>query len=112
MPDRVLTGKSAIPELEQAAGILFYINEAKRHIEMVSVGRDGNLWIMTGPLGGEQRLSQEFQTAAGGAGRLRFTRYNVSRNAFESRMEYTEDGGETWKPGNHQTFRRSTQTAQ
>ncbi len=26
--------------------------------------------------------------------------------AFESRMEYTDNGGRTWKPGNHRTFRR------
>ena len=61
-------------------------------IEMAAVGADGRLWIMTGPLGGEERLSQEYQTVEGGTGRLRFTRYNVSPDAFESRMEYTEDG--------------------
>lgn len=111
VPDRVVAGKSEIPELNQAAGILFYISEAQRLIEMVSVGRDGRLWIMTGPLGGEERLSQEYETAEGGTGRLRFTRFNISDNAFESRMEYTDDGGKTWKPGNHQTFRRAAQLA-
>lgn len=107
VPDRVVVGKSEIPEMEQAAGLLFYIGEAQSRIEMVSVGGDGRLWIMTGPLGGEQRLSQEFETAEGGTRQLRFTRFNVSDNAFESRMEYTDDGGKTWKPGNHQTFRRA-----
>ncbi len=62
---------------------------------------------MTGPLGGETRMTQEYGTTGGGTGRLRFTRYNVSADAFESRMEYTDDGGKTWKPGNHQTFRRT-----
>ncbi len=107
VPDRVVAGKNEIPELKQSSGILFFINASKRSIEMVSVGADGNLWIMTGPLGGDQRLSQEFKTAAGGSGRLRFTRSHVSTNAFESRMEFTEDGGKTWKPGNHQRFRRA-----
>lgn len=106
VPDRVVTGESRIPEMRQASGILFYINEAKRHIEMVSVGPDGALWIMTGPLGGNHRLTQEFPTRDGGTGQLRFTRYNVSPNAFESRMEYTSDGGKTWTPGNHQQFQR------
>ncbi|OGF03954.1 MAG: hypothetical protein A2W00_14520 [Candidatus Eisenbacteria bacterium RBG_16_71_46] len=92
VPDRVVAGKSEIPELKQTSGILFYINQAKQHIEMAAVGADGRLWIMTGPLGGEERLSQEYQTVEGGTGRLRFTRYNVSPDAFESRMEYTEDG--------------------
>jgi len=104
--DRVLAGKSVLPELGQASGILFYVNESERKIEMVSVGSDGRLWIMTGPLGGDTRTTREFPTAAGGNGRLRFTRFNVSSEAFESRMEFTEDGGKTWKPGNRQTFRR------
>lgn len=107
VPDRVVAGRSEQPELKQAAGLLFYVNEAERKIEMVSVGGDGKLWIMTGPLGEEERLSQEFPTAGGGVGRLRFTRFNVSPDSFESRMEYTEDGGSTWKPGNHQVFRRA-----
>jgi len=106
VPDRVVAGRSDIPELSQTAGILFYVNEKKAIIEMVSVGADGRLWIMTGPLGGEERLSQDFPTTDGGTMRLRFTRYNISDDAFESRMDYTLDGGKTWRPGNHQTFDR------
>jgi hypothetical protein len=106
VPDRVIAGKSEIPELRQTAGILFYINEVRGTIEMVSVGADGQLWIMAGPLGGEVRWSQEYQTAEGVTSQLRFTRFNASSDSFESRMDYTEDGGLSWKPGNHQTFRR------
>lgn len=107
VPDRVVSGKSEIPELKRASGILFYIREARREIEMVSVGADGMLWTMTGPLGGEERTSQQYKTDTGGAGRLRFTRSNVSQDSFESRMEYSEDGGRTWKPGNRQRFTRA-----
>lgn len=107
VPDRVLAGQSDIPELGRTAGLLFYVDTADRHIEMVSVGGDGQLWIMTGPLGGEERLSQTYPTAGGGTGRLRFTRDQVTAAGFESRMAYTQDGGQTWKPGNHQTFRRA-----
>ena len=107
VPDRVVSGKSEIPELKQTAGILFFVNEKQSLIEMVSVGADGRLWEMIGPLGGEVRTTPEFKTADGGAGQLRFTRYNVSADAFESKMEYTTDGGQTWLPGNHQRFRRS-----
>lgn len=110
VPDRVVAGKSEIPELDQAAGILFYVNESKRQVEMVSVGGDGRLWIMTGPLGGEVRLSQEYETASGGTGQLRFTRFNVTEDRFESQVEYTDDGGKNWKPGNHQVFRRAKGT--
>lgn len=112
IPDRVVSGKSEIAELQQVSAILFYINEKKQKIEMVSVGADGNLWIMTGELGQEVRTTEEFKTASGGTGQLRFTRYNVSADSFESRMEYTEEGGETWLPGNHQLFQRANAASQ
>jgi hypothetical protein len=107
VPDRVARGRNEIPELKQASGILFYINEAQGIIEMAAVGRDGKLWVMTGPLGGEERLSQVYASADGGSGQLRFTRFNVEDDSFESRMEYTDDGGKRWKPGNHQLFKRA-----
>lgn len=107
VPNRVVSGISDIPELEMTSAILFYINESKGTIEMVSVGADGKLWIMTGPLGGNTRTSEPYDTADGGSGQLRFTRFDVTENAFESRMEYTIDGGETWLPGNHQRFQRA-----
>ncbi|MGE3453173.1 MAG: hypothetical protein AB7I06_17390 [Burkholderiales bacterium] len=107
VPDRVAAGRSDNPEIGQSSAILFYVNENAGRIEMASVGGDGRLWIMTGPLGGEVRESQPYATAGGGTGRLRFTRSAVTANAFESRMEYTEDGGKTWVPGNRQRFRRA-----
>jgi hypothetical protein len=107
VPDRVVSGRSEIPALQQTSGILFFINEKQGLIEMVSVGPDGRLWEMIGPLGGEVRTTPEFKTADGGSSRLRFTRYNVSADAFESKMEYTADGGRTWLPGNRQQFSRA-----
>lgn len=108
IPDRVVSGRSEIPELQQVSAILFYVSETKRVIEMVSVGQDGALWVMTGPLGGEVRTTGEFATAGGGKAQLRFTRYNVTKDRFESRMEYTDDGGKSWKPGNRQLFVRTS----
>ncbi len=107
MPDRVLSGQSEIPELKQRAGILFYVNEKRLTVEMVSVGADGRLWTMTGAAGEEVRTTPPFQGADGKESQLRFTRYNVKPDSFESKMEYTRDGGKTWLPGNHQVFRRS-----
>ncbi len=104
--DRVVSGRSDIPELKQSSGILFYVNDKKKTIEMVSVGADGQLWVMTGTAGQETRYTQVFKTRDGKESQLRFTRYNVSDDKFESKMEYTEDGGKTWKPGNHQVFKR------
>jgi hypothetical protein len=107
VPERVVSGRSDIPEMKQTTAILFYVNEQKRLIEMVSVAADGRLWVMSGPLGGEVRTTPEYTTREGGTGQLRFTRFNVAEDSFESRMEYSEDSGKTWKPGNHQTFRRA-----
>lgn len=106
IPDRVVRGRNEIPALRQVSAILFYVSDARRVIEMVSVGADGTLWVMTGPLGGEVRSTAPSMTPTGGSVSLRFTRYNVSADRFESRMEYTDDDGKSWKPGNHQVFRR------
>ncbi|MGQ0736902.1 MAG: hypothetical protein ACT4QD_25030 [Acidobacteriota bacterium] len=105
VPDRVVRGRLDIPQ-EQSAGILFYVTPGAKTVTMVSVGGDGQLWIMTGPLGGETRLTQPFKTPDGGEAQLRFTRFNVAPNRFESRMERSVDGGRTWLPGNHQVFER------
>lgn len=107
VPDRVLAGQTEIPELKQTSAILFYVNEPRQIIEMVSVGADGNLWVMTGAAGSDTRMTKPFPTADGKTSQLRFTRYNVKPDSFESKMEYTEDGGKTWLPGNHQIFRRN-----
>jgi len=106
VPDRVLQGRSEIPELQMASGILFYVNERKAAIEMVSVGRDGQLWVMTGPLDGETRSTPPTARPDGSLIELRFTRYNVSPDRFESKMEYSLDGGKAWVQGNHQVFER------
>ncbi|MFN0100048.1 MAG: hypothetical protein ACKVS7_15360, partial [Gemmatimonadaceae bacterium] len=55
---------------------------------------------------GEIRSTPAIANAGGGSTRLRFTRYNVTAGRFESRMEYTNDDGKSWKPANHQVFSR------
>jgi hypothetical protein len=107
VPDRVLAGRSDIPDMKQASGILFYVNERRSTIEMASVGADGNLWVMTGPAGGETRTTPATPLADGRSMQLRFTRFAVTPDRFESRMEVSLDGGESWKPGNHQLFVRA-----
>lgn len=104
--DRVLNGQSEIPELGIKSGILFYVNEGKGLIEMASVGKDGHLWVMTGPVGGETRATPDTPMSDGSTMKLRFTRYNVSTDRFESRMEVSIDGGSSWTQGNHQVFTR------
>ena len=107
VPDRVLAGRSDIPQMKQTSGILFYVNERRSTIEMASVGADGHLWVMTGPAGGETRTTAPTPLADGGNMQLRFTRFAVAPDRFESRMEVSLDGGESWKPGNHQLFVRA-----
>lgn len=104
--DRVLRGVSEIPELGNKSAILFYVNESKSLIEMASVGKDGHLWVMTGPAGSEIRTTSDAPMSDGSKMRLRFTRYNVTPDRFESKMEISTDGGATWVPGNHQVFAR------
>ncbi|MFZ2507658.1 MAG: hypothetical protein WAW79_04170 [Steroidobacteraceae bacterium] len=108
VPDRVISGRSDIPGLGSASGILFYVRERRATIEMVSVGADGHLWVMTGPIDGETRMTPPTPLADGGSMKLRFTRFNVEPDRFESRMEYSLDDGATWKPGNHQVFQRAS----
>jgi len=106
IPDAVLSGTNHIPTLDQTSAILFYLRPKSDEIEMVSVGKDGFLWIMTGEDGEEIRTTRDVTTQDGGSMRLRFTRYNVSENSFESRMDWSTDGGKNWTQGNHQLFRR------
>ncbi len=108
VPDRVASGRSDIPELGTASGILFYVRERRATIEMVSVGADGHLWVMTGPIDGETRTTPPTPLSDGSSMQLRFTRFSVEPDRFESRMEFTMDDGATWKPGNHQVFLRAT----
>lgn len=107
VPDRVLSGRSDMHEWKQSAGMLFYVNPTRSTIEMTSVGPDGQLWVMTGPAGGETRMTAPTPLADGRKMQLRFTRFGVTQNRFESRMEVSLDGGESWKPGNHQLFVRA-----
>lgn len=106
VPDRVLAGESHLPELKQQSAILFFVQESKGLITMASVGAEGYLWIMSGPVDGEVRTTPDVPMSDGSTMRLRFTRSDVAAERFESRMEYSTDAGQTWKPGNHQTFRQ------
>lgn len=107
VPDRVVSGRSDLPELGRSAGILFYVRELDSTIEMVSVGLDGRLWVMSGPASGEVRTTPVHTMPDGTTMKLRFTRYAVEDDRFESKMEFSRDGGETWAQGNHQVFRRA-----
>lgn len=104
--DAVLRGVSEIPEFKQKSAIMFYLRPARGEIEMVSVGADGKLWVMTGRDGSESRETADMPTTEGGTMRLRFTRFNVTSDRFESRMEWSADKGASWTPGNRQVFVR------
>lgn len=106
VPDRLISGTSTIPALQQTSAILFYLRPASDAIEMTSVGADGMLWVMTGPRNGEVRETANRTMADGSSLKLRFTRYNVAPDSFESRMDVSTDDGATWRQGNHQLFRR------
>ncbi len=107
VPDRVLSGRSDIPDLKQSSGLLFYVNDRRSTIEMVSVGADGQLWVMSGPAASETRTTPLTPLSDGRKMQLRFTRSNVRPDRFESRMEVSTDGGASWQQGNHQLFVRA-----
>ena len=83
VPDRVRAGRSSVPDWKETSGILFYVNERRSTIEMASVGSEGELQLM------------------------RVTRFNVGPDRLEARMDVSTDGGNSWKPGQHQVFRRA-----
>ena len=103
--DKIVQGSSTLKDLG-SAGILFFIHADGKLVEMVSVGRDGRLWHMVGPVDSETRTTPNVTMPDGSTLMLRFTRYNVQADSFESRMELSTDGGATWVKGNHQTFSR------
>ncbi|QLC25812.1 hypothetical protein HFP57_12805 [Parasphingopyxis algicola] len=107
VPDRIVSGMSTIPELNQASAILFFVRPSRNEIEMASVGADGHLWRMIGPDTSEARTTPNTVMADGSILMLRFTRYDVERDRFRSRMEMSTDGGETWRLGNRQRFVRA-----
>jgi len=107
VPDRVLSGKAVIPDWNQSAGMLFYLNERLITLEMAQVGADGQLVVMSGPAGTESRSTPVVALPDGRRMVQRHTRYRVSADRFESRMETSYDGGQSWKPGYHQLFVRA-----
>lgn len=106
MEDKIVKGLSTIPQFQMSSGLLFYLRDSTGEIEMTSVGPDGQLWVMTGPQDSETRETPVVDMPDGTTLKLRFTRFNVSEDRFESKMERSTDGGATWVQGNHQVFVR------
>jgi hypothetical protein len=106
-PGKVISGKSEYPQLKLVTGLMVYINEAKGQVEMASVGGDGNLLVVSGPLGSAELRSEPVRFSDTVVGRLKFTRLNVTANSFDTRTEISDDGGKTWKMMNRQKFKRA-----
>jgi hypothetical protein len=105
---RVLVGKNRSQDGTQTSGILFYLKKGDAELVMHTVGTDGHLWTLTGPVDGSGMMSEVTESRDGGTFRLRFTHFDREPDTFRSRMEYTTDDGATWVPGNRQSFRRVT----
>ncbi len=104
--DRVLSGRAVIPDWKQTAGMLYYLSERRSTLEMASVGADGQLLVMSGPAGAETRTTAAVPLADGRQMLQRYTRYGVTTDRFEARIESSYDGGTSWKLGHHQLFVR------
>jgi hypothetical protein len=107
VPDRVLSGRAVIPDWSQSAGMLFYLNERMFTLEMAEVGADGQLVVMSGPAGTESRTTAAIAMPDGRRMVQRHTRYGVSADRFEAKVETSYDGGQSWKLGYHQLFVRA-----
>ncbi|HET8692145.1 MAG TPA: hypothetical protein VFM30_08445 [Steroidobacteraceae bacterium] len=107
VPDRVLSGRSTIPDWNQSAGMLFYLNERVFTLEMAQVGADGQLVVMKGRVGTETRTTAPVALPDGRRVVQRHTRYGIGPDRFEAKMETSYDGGQNWKLGYHQLFVRA-----
>jgi hypothetical protein len=106
VPDRVVSGRSSIPSLGELAGVLFYVNERRATLEMAQVDANGQLAVLSGAAGKELRTTAPVANADGTKVQLRLTRFNVGPDRFESRLDFSTDGGMNWRPGSHQRFVR------
>ncbi len=107
VPDRVLSGRAVIPDWNQSAGMLFYLNERMFTLEMAQVDADGQLLVMSGAAGTETRSTASVALADGRRMLQRQTRRGVTADRFESKVEVSYDGGTSWRPGYHQVFVRA-----
>lgn len=107
VPDRVLSGRSVIPDWSQSAGMLFYLNERFFTLEMAQVGSDGQLVVLSGPASAASRKTAVIPLPDGRRMVQRHTRYGVTRDKFEAKLETSYDGGQSWKLGYHQLFVRT-----
>jgi hypothetical protein len=105
VPDRVLTGRAVIPDWNQSAGMLFYLNERMYTLEMAQVGADGQLLVMTGAAGTETRTTEEIPLPDGRHMMQRHTRFKVTADRYEAKLETSYDGGQSWKPGHAPALR-------
>lgn len=107
VPDRVLSGRSVIPDWSQSAGMLFYLNERFFTLEMAQVGSDGQLVVLSGPASAASRKTAAIALPDGRRMVQRHTRYGVTPDKFEAKLETSYDGGQSWKLGYHQLFVRA-----
>jgi len=88
-------------------GWIFYnIKEQKYYL--VSVSSEGDLWILKGGLDQYVITSDPREQLNGKTVQIRFTHYNIEENSFEAIMEYTIDGGKTWRKAYRQIITRKT----
>ncbi len=104
--DKIVSGHSQLPQLQQKNALLFFHRPETRELEMISVGLDGRPWRMIGPDDSEIRTTPNTTMPDGKQLILRFTRHSVKKDSFQSIMESSTDGGKTWQLGNRQRFRR------
>ena len=89
--------------------LLFYSFEDER-LHLVSVDRDGTLWLLEGPEDGSVLTSESKTGRDGRPLTIRFT-HGEEDDALTAVMEMSRDGGETWRVGFRQHMVRRPSTA-
>jgi hypothetical protein len=86
-------------------GMMFY-SFADEKIYIVDVNQDGELWILSGNMEDDILTSQTKERPNGSTMTIRFTHRNRKKDSFEALMEYSSDGGKSWKRGYYQYITR------
>ena len=94
--DSILQTTISPDEGQPRKTIRFYDKELKTFYE-ISVGKEGDLWILSGGLD-EYVMNFKFRQRRDGRYTLgRFFHINIEPNSFDAVMEISRDDGETWQ---------------
>jgi len=107
-PGRVLAGEMSLPDLGRESRTLEFFEPNLRKLLHVSVGSDGDFWVLEQDVGSDELVARPHTNADGSVTRLRFVTLEHEDDRRVVQMEsHTPDG--EWKPGFRQTMERRSE---